>query len=73
MVSDAARWLVLRVPTSGPPALIAPPNDFASEDEARARIAVIMERQRMAHHTHFEILRYQGERSAALAAAGAIF
>lgn len=39
------------MPGAGPPALIAAPNDFASEAEAR---------QLMAHHTYLDILAYEG-------------
>jgi hypothetical protein len=46
------RYAVIRVPSSGPPALVAEPNDFASEAEALHRIAEVKARQLMAHHTH---------------------
>jgi hypothetical protein len=67
------RYLVIRCPTSGPPALIAPPNDFGSEAEARARIGEIEAAHRMAHHTHLEVMAYDGDRLAALDATGILY
>lgn len=66
------RYLVIRCPTTGPPALIAPPNDFATREEAEARIAALEVRQAMTHHTHLEVMVYDGNRSTALAAAGVL-
>eukprot|EP00040_Diaphanoeca_grandis_P004814 m.30251 g.30251 ORF g.30251 m.30251 type:complete len:146 (+) comp16242_c0_seq1:279-716(+) len=36
---EPPRFFVLRVPSTGPPALISEPNDFATRDEAEARVA----------------------------------
>lgn len=63
---SAPRYAVLRVPTGGPKALIAPPNDFASQSGAEARIAEIEAAQRFVHHTHLEVYRYEGSLLAAL-------
>ena len=56
------RFAVIRVPTSGPPALVAAPNDFATRQEARseARIAAVEAGQVMAHHTYLDIFSYEG-------------
>lgn len=64
------RFLVVRVPGSGPPALIGAPNDFATRTEAEARIAGIEAGHRKSHHTHLEIIPYCGPRAEALAAKG---
>ncbi|MEM8754075.1 MAG: hypothetical protein AAGF90_13940 [Pseudomonadota bacterium] len=69
---SVVRYAVLRVPSSGPPALIAPPNNFASEAEAESRIAEIERRKRMTHHTHLETFAYEGDLSAALAVRGVL-
>ncbi len=60
------RHAVIRVPSSGPPALIAPPNDFTSEAEALRRIAFVEARQLLAHHTYLDVLAYEGPLTAAL-------
>lgn len=62
--------LVVRVPSSGPPALIGPPNDFAARAEAEARIAGIEAGHRVAHHTYLEVVAYEGDRASALEALG---
>ena len=67
------RYLVLRVPGSGPPALAGSPNDFSTLEEAEARIAEIESEHRKAHHTYLEIMTYKGDRSKALADAGVLF
>lgn len=64
------RYLVLRVPTSGPPALVAQPNDFATRAEAEARAQAIEGRTRMVHHTWIDIVAYDGPLDAFLAAEG---
>ena len=68
-----ARFPVIRVPTSGPPALIAAPNDFATEAKALARIAEIEAAQLKAHHTCSDVVRYEGSLLDALAERGALF
>lgn len=72
MHSDPAqkRYVVIRVPTNGPRALIAEPNDFATEALARERIAAIEADHRMQHHTFLDIFAYTGEKYEALTAAG---
>ena len=67
------RYAVLRVPGSGPKALIAPPNDFATLAEAEARVAAIEVTQRKVHHTHLEVFRYSGSLTDALRDAGIIY
>jgi len=66
----AKRFLVVRVASSGPRALIAAPNDFATEAEARQRIDGIEANHKIQHHTHFEIVAYTGDKSDALRAEG---
>ena len=67
------RYLILRVPGSGPPALAGAPNDFATREEAEARIAEIEAGHLKAHHTYLEVMRYDGDKAAALKAAGVLF
>ncbi|MEO0911784.1 MAG: hypothetical protein AAFY59_02165 [Pseudomonadota bacterium] len=67
------RYAVLRVPNNGPKALIAEPNDFATEAEALARIASVEAAQLQIHHTHLEIHPYSGDLRTALAAADILY
>ena len=67
------RYLVLRVPDTGRKALIAEPNDFATEAEARRRIAEIEARQLQVHHTYLEVWPYRGGKLAAMEAAGILY
>jgi len=67
------RFLVLRVPNTGPKALIAPPNDFATEAEARARIAAIEAVHLIEHHTYLEVWSYAGDKLAALDDEGVLY
>ncbi len=69
-MTPSYRYAVLRAPTSGPRALIAPPNDFSTLAEAEARIAAIESTQRKVHHTHLEVFRYSGPLHQALEQAG---
>ena len=73
MEAEGTRYLVVRVPTSGPPAVIAEPNDFETESEARARIGEIESLQLQAHHTWLDIVRYTGDRTTALERAGILY
>ena len=59
-------FLVVRVPTTGPRALIAPPNDFKSRADAERRIAFIEAPHRLQHHTFLEIVPYTGDKFDAL-------
>ena len=70
---SATRYLVIRVPDSGPKALAGPPNDFGSRSEAEARIGEITSEHRKAHHTHLEIMKYTGDKADALRNAGVLF
>ena len=70
---SGTRWLVLRVPNTGPKALIAPPNDFATEAEARARISAIEAGHLIEHHTYLEAWPYAGDKFTALDAAGILY
>ena len=67
------RYLVLRVPGSGPPALAGAPNDFATREDAEARIAEIERDHLKAHHTYLEVMAYEGDKARALAKAGVLF
>lgn len=67
-----ARYLVLRVPTSGPKALAGGANDFASREAAEARVAEILAGQLKAHHTYLEVMAYEGDKMAALERAGVL-
>ena len=69
----AERFLVLRVPSSGPKAVVAEPYDFATQAEAEARIAEIEADHLVVHHTYLEIEPYNGDRFAAMNAAGIIY
>ncbi|WP_121629632.1 hypothetical protein [Tropicibacter alexandrii] len=66
----AERFMVVRVPGSGPPALIGAPYDFATLADAKARIAEIEATHRKSHHTHLEIVPYRGALAQALAERG---
>jgi len=67
------RHLVLRVPSSGPRALIGPPNDFATEAAALARISALEQDNLVVHHTYLETFAHDGDRYAAMDAAGIIY
>ena len=67
------RYLVLRVPNSGPNALIAEPNDFDNLHAAEARIAAINGEHLMVHHTYLEVFAYSGDKFATLDAEGIIY
>ena len=67
------RYLVLRVPNTGPRALISAPNGFPSEAEAQERIDSIEAQQLQVHHTYLEIWPYVGDKFAALKAEGILF
>ncbi|MDX8352740.1 hypothetical protein [Cognatiyoonia sp. IB215182] len=64
------RFAVIRVPTSGPPALVAQPNVFDSQDSADARIAEIEARQLMTHHTYLDTVAFEGPLMAAMQSRG---
>ena len=69
----AKRYLVVRVPSSGPKALAGAPNDFASLDAAEARLEEIVSGHLIAHHPYLEIVEYTGERSLFLKTEGILF
>ena len=69
----AELYLVIRVPTTGPRALIAAPNEFSTEAEARQRIASIESKHKMQHHTHLEVFSCSGDKFEALKRAGIIY
>lgn len=54
------RYLVVRVPGSGPPALVGAPYAFDSLADAEARITAIERDHRKSHHTHLEIIPFEG-------------
>ena len=68
-----ARFLLLRVPNSGPKALAGPPNDFASLDEAEARLRDITDSHMKSHHTYLEIVEYWGDKIAFLEREGILY
>lgn len=70
MISSEKRFLVLRVPNSGPKALAGPPNDFPTLKEAEARVSEITSRHLKVHHTFLEIVEYTGDKSAFIEAEG---
>lgn len=67
------RYAVIRVPSAGLQALIAPPNDFATEAEARRRIAAVEQAQLMAHHTYLDKVVYEGPLMPELSWRGVLF
>lgn len=69
----AERFAVLRVPSSGPQAVVAEPWDFATRAEATARIAQLEAGHLIQHHTHLEVFAYEGETYAALRSAGILY
>lgn len=66
------RFLVVRVPGSGPPALVGAPYVFATLADAEARIAVIEQDHRKSHHTHLEVIPFEGAIGAALEKLGVL-
>lgn len=64
------RFVIVRVPGSGPPALAGAPNVFDTHDAAAARVAEIEAGHLKAHHTHLEIHAVEGNVPEALAAKG---
>ncbi|MEM9238769.1 MAG: hypothetical protein AAGB07_02235 [Pseudomonadota bacterium] len=70
MNSTATRYLVLRVPNSGPKALAGAPNDFASLEDAKARVSGITSQQLKVHHTCLEIVEYSGDKATFLESEG---
>ena len=64
------RYRVLRVPDTGPNALIAALNDFATEAEANARIREVEAQQLQPHHTYLEVWPYRGDRYRAMTEPG---
>ena len=73
MTEARKRYVVIREPGSGPPALIGQPNDFATEAEAYARIGEIEAGHLKAHHTHLSVIPYHGDLQQALAEFGILF
>ena len=67
------RYAVIRVPSSGPPALIAPPNDIATEAETHRRIAAAEQAQLMAHHIYLDMVAYEGPLMPELSRRGVLF
>ena len=68
MPKSTKRYLILRVPSSGPKALAGAPNDFSSLAEAEARLDEITSGHLKAHHTYLEIIEYTGDKTAFLSA-----
>ena len=64
---------MLRVPSSGPKAVIAEPFLFETRAEAEQRIAKIEATHLVAHHTYLEIFAFDGEVYTALDAAEVIY
>jgi len=64
------RWLVIRVPGSGPPAAITPAIIYESEAEALAQIERIEANHRKTHHTYLDTFRFTGDIHTTLTVAG---
>jgi len=64
------RFAVIPCPSSGPCALVGSPNDFATKEDAEARITEIEQDHRKSHHTFLAIIPYEGPRAQALQAQG---
>lgn len=64
------RYAVIRVPSSGPPALAGSPNVFATREAAKARIAEIEADHLITHHTYLDVIAIEGPLYKALAARG---
>ncbi|MEM7189654.1 MAG: hypothetical protein AAF439_08590 [Pseudomonadota bacterium] len=69
----AERFLVQRVPSSGPPAVVADPYDFPTRTAAEERVAEIEAGHLVVHHTYLDIMTYTGDRYAAMDKAGVIY
>lgn len=65
-----SRFAVIRVPGSGPPALVGAPYHFDTEHAALARIAEIEAAHLKSHHTHLEVVPFEGPLHAAMQAMG---
>lgn len=55
------RYLVLRIPDPGPPALAGGPNNFDTLEEAIVRMQEIRDGQTKDHHTSHEVRSYVGD------------
>ena len=73
MREDRMRYLVLRVPNSGPKALAGAPNDFPKREEASVRCDENMATQLKLHHTHLEIVAYSGDKITYLESQGILY
>ena len=72
-MTGARRYAVLRVPSSGPKAVIAAPWLFETEAEAKARIAEIEADHLVVHHTYLEVFALDGDAYRALDASGVLY
>ncbi|RED14242.1 hypothetical protein POI8812_02653 [Pontivivens insulae] len=70
MSTSGKRYLLLRVPSSGPKALAGAPNDFPTREDAERRLAQIISSQLKVHHTYLEIVAYRGDKATFLEAEG---
>ena len=64
------RYCVIRVPSSGPPALAGAPNVFETREEAEARVAEIESTHLMRHHTWLDVIAVDDPVTASLQARG---
>ena len=55
------KYAIIRVPGSGPPALINMDSIFSDIAEAHAKLAQIEETQLKAHHTFLDIVSFEGK------------
>ncbi len=67
------RFVVIRVPDGGRPALIGAPYDFATREDALARIAEIEADHRKVHHTFLCVLEVEPPLPQALEREGVLF
>ncbi len=67
------KYAIIRVPGSGPPALIDMDSIFSDKAEAQAKLAQIEKTQLKAHHTFLDIVSFEGNAEEELPKLGIIF
>ena len=69
----AEKYVVLRVPSSGPKAVVGEPWLFETKREAEARLTELTASHLVVHHTYLEVFALNGDTYPALDNAGIIY